>query len=191
VLIVDTVGFIQKLPHHLVAAFHATLREVAEAQLLLHVVDAADPRWKFHQKVVEEVIASLQAGHLPRLLVFNKADLLPPSQRSLLKREGRLLVSARTGEGLPELMEEAQTRLEEALVEKEILLPHGRRDLLPLLYGAGRVLSEEPAADGSRLRIRMDRQNWGRLEKELKAGKPGQSLVRGRGAPAGRNGGRP
>jgi GTPase len=167
-LLVDTVGFIQKLPHHLIAAFGATLEEVSRATLLLHVLDGASPDWKRNLDVVRDVLKDLQAAEVPELLVFNKGDALASAQRSLLEREDRIVISARTGAGVDKLLREVEARLDGSLFEKEFVLPHGRRDLLPVIYNTGRVLSEEPSAKGTRLRVRLNAQNWGRIQKELR-----------------------
>jgi GTP-binding protein HflX len=108
----DTVGFIRDLPHGLIDAFQATLREAADADLLLHVVDAANPGFPEQIAQVQSVLHEIGAGQVPQVLVFNKLDALAPGQRprqiqDLFDLEGRsvprLFVSARTGEGLPQL----------------------------------------------------------------------------------------
>ena len=169
-LFVDTVGFIQRLPHHLVAAFHATLEEARDSDFVVHVLDAANPSWPDQKKVVEEVLKTLGADSLPRLDLFNKSDALSVSQRAQAKREGRLLVSARTGEGLPRLLSLVESRLETGLVDRTFVLPHQRRDLLPLIYGVGRIVSEKPVSGGTRFRVKLDDKNWGGLQKELADG---------------------
>lgn len=103
VLISDTVGFIRKLPHQLVTAFRATLEEVVEADLILHVIDASDPEREEKEKVVLEVLQKIGAGDHPRITVYNKADLL--EEQTLPKGDG-ILVSAVKGEGLDRLVEE-------------------------------------------------------------------------------------
>ncbi len=109
----DTVGFIRDLPHKLVEAFEATLHEAAEADLLLHVLDASSPHMAEQQREVERVLAEIGAASVPQVLVYNKCDLLPPSQQPrqradwieapAVQRRQRLFVSAHTGEGLEEL----------------------------------------------------------------------------------------
>ncbi len=166
-LFVDTVGFIQKLPHHLVAAFHATLEEASDADLLVHVIDAAETDWDAQAGVVRDVLKELQADGVPRIDVFNKADRLTEDQKLWLRGQGRLTVSARTGLGLNDLLEEVESRLDKTLMEKEFVLPHRRRDLLPLLFGAGRIISQKALARGTRYRVRIDPKNWGKVQKIL------------------------
>src|SRR6185436_19023778 len=115
-LLTDTVGFIRKLPSHLVASFRATLEEVTEADLLLHVVDASEPAPERHIEAVHTVLEEIGALHRPRLLVFNKVDALPDEVAWLGLRArypGASFVSAVTREGIPELREAALARLEE------------------------------------------------------------------------------
>jgi GTPase len=105
VLITDTVGFIRKLPHHLVASFRSTLSEVVEADLLYHVADAADPSMGMHLDAVEQVLHDMGADNTPRLLLLNKVDQLDEEARDFLRshRSGCILTSARTGLGLAEV----------------------------------------------------------------------------------------
>ena len=111
VIITDTVGFIRDLPRDLLAAFRATLEELEEADLLLHVVDASDPRHAEQARAVEAVLSGLDLEGTPRLLVFNKLDRDPDAARAVAHREGGVAVSARTREGFPELL----ARCEEVL----------------------------------------------------------------------------
>jgi len=104
VVVTDTVGFIRDLPRDLVAAFRATLEELEEADLLLHVVDASDPRHQEQARAVEAVLGKLDLEGTPRLLVFNKMDKGPERARALAHREGGVAVSAATREGFPELL---------------------------------------------------------------------------------------
>jgi GTPase len=164
---VDTVGFIQNLPHHLVSAFHATLEAAKDADLLIHVVDASHPDWERQSLVVGDVLKSLDAADLPRLTAFNKADAVPLDTRGVFLREDAVLISARTGDGLPDLLSRVEKVLESGMEEREILLPHDRRDLLPIFYGTGHVLSEKPGKGGDLVRARLDPRNWGRIEKAL------------------------
>ena len=104
VVITDTVGFIRDLPRDLVAAFRATLEELEEADLLLHVVDASDPHHSEQARAVESVLGTLDLERTPRLLVFNKMDRAPEMARDLAHREDGVAVSAVTREGFPDLL---------------------------------------------------------------------------------------
>jgi GTP-binding protein HflX len=115
-LLTDTVGFIRKLPHHLVASFHSTLAEAVEADLLLHVTDASDPDFRRHLTAVDAVLDEiLTEPRPPRLMVFNKADRLDDDAAAVLRVEfpDCMLVSALTGAGLPELRAEVFRRAAE------------------------------------------------------------------------------
>ncbi|NTU79417.1 MAG: GTPase HflX, partial [Chloroflexales bacterium] len=113
-LVVDTVGFIQKLPHQVVAAFRATLEEVTEADLLVHVMDASAEDLGERAAAVESVLVEIGAGERPRVLVLNKADLLTAERRLALKgaHAGAVMLSARSHDGLAELREALAARLD-------------------------------------------------------------------------------
>jgi GTP-binding protein HflX len=144
-LLVDTVGFVRKLPHSLVAAFRATLEEVTEADLLLHVVDAAAEGVDEREAAVEAVLKEIGAGERPSLLVLNKADRADPERLRALgdSRAGSVAVSALTGQGLDELLERAAGRLE--LLPRRVTLRFaaGDRRGIARVYASGRVLSHE------------------------------------------------
>ena len=122
VIITDTVGFIRDLPRDLVAAFRATLEELEEADLLLHVVDASDPRHDEQAAAVERVLSKLDVSATPRLLVYNKADRVPDAARALALREGGVAVSALRRQGFPELI----ARCEEILWRRGKVLAPGQ-----------------------------------------------------------------
>ncbi len=160
VALADTVGFIRDLPHDLVAAFRATLEEAREADLLLHVVDAADPEHSARIEQVEGVLREIEADEVPCLLVFNKIDLREGEQaRTECNAEGqpvRVFVSARTGEGLDALREAIARRLYEAPMEQDLVLPPTAGRLRSQLYALKAVLSEEGADDGAtRVRVNL------------------------------------
>jgi GTP-binding protein HflX len=112
VVITDTVGFLTDLPEELVAAFRATLEELADADLLLHVADAADPRLDAKLEAVDKLLGALGLADIPRLAVLNKADLLPEGEAAALaRRHDAVLVSARERRGLAELIAAAEARL--------------------------------------------------------------------------------
>jgi GTP-binding protein HflX len=121
VLISDTVGFIRKLPHQLVSAFRATLEEVVEADLILHVIDAADPDRIEKRRVVLEVLEEIGAGDHPRLTVYNKIDLINPEDALPALQSNELCVSAVTGQGLPELVAEIEREVGETPISSHFM----------------------------------------------------------------------
>jgi GTP-binding protein HflX len=153
-LLTDTVGFIRKIPHDLVAAFRATLEGIEEASLILHVVDSSHPHPAELVAAVNEVLGGLDLAATPRLLVWNKIDLLPPGDAHLFVGGTRetLAVSARTGKGVPELLARMEAILGEDLVEVRIALPYDRYDLVKLLYQQGTVSEKADGPDGMLLR---------------------------------------
>ncbi len=158
VLFTDTVGFIKKLPHHLVAAFRATLEEIEEADLLLHVADLAHPKADAQVRTVDTVLAELGVNDRPALLVWNKLDALPPEARAewqarVRGRSDQLAISARTGEGLPELLQAIEERLKEDLVWLEVLLPYTAGALLGALREQGMLRYARDEAEGVRVGV--------------------------------------
>ena len=145
VLLVDTVGFIQKLPHQLVAAFRATLEEVKQADLLLHVVDASTPGIEEREAAVESVLKEIGAGERPRLLVLNKADrALAERLRALAEaRPGAAVVSSLTGAGLDGLLSTVASRLDLEPRLVRLSFSAGDRRGVAGVYAAGRVLAHE------------------------------------------------
>ena len=144
VLISDTVGFIRKLPHHLVEAFKATLEELEYADLLLHVIDVSNPQWQQQAAIVESLIRELKADHIPCLRVYNKCDLAFSGQRSA--GEDTVSISAKTGEGVPELLACIDKKLDKGTRRVTIHLPYDKAGLLDGLYREARVESVEYAA---------------------------------------------
>ena len=151
-LFTDTVGFIQKLPTEIVAAFRATLEEIADANLLLHVVDVTHPHAPAAQiEAVEDTLAELEVDHLPRIVALNKADLMAPEQNpatALGLRDPAVLVSARTGHGIEALLVAIEATMVRYLQPIQVLLPYDRGDLHSLFHERGQVDSEAHLADG-------------------------------------------
>ncbi len=143
VLLSDTVGFIRKLPAHLVAAFRATLEELEDASLLVLVTDAFHPQQREQETAVEHLLETLGIVSTPRLMVWNKIDLLDEGARGRLPEGPRgAAVSARTGEGFPALLEKIDALLEaDPIVEDEFEFSAGDGERLAFLYRAGSVLS--------------------------------------------------
>lgn len=145
ILLTDTVGFIHRLPHQLVASFRSTLEEAKEASLLLHVVDVSDPAFRSHIRVTEEVLAEIGAGNIPTWRVLNKADRLSVAEREAIARDlpDALLVSAldpRDGEILHRRLREHFAR---EFVEQTVRLPYSRRGLLAEFSDRLEIVHEE------------------------------------------------
>ncbi len=170
VLLSDTVGFIQKLPVSLVAAFRATLEEIAEADLLLHVVDSSHPRAWEQIDVVEDTLAELEASRIPKLLVLNKADLgtckVPSNYPSLGYRDV-ICTSALTGEGLDELREAIDWALADTLETLTALIPYNQGELLSSIYEQGVVENENHTAQGVEVTFRVPAKLAGQLRQQL------------------------
>jgi len=151
-LLTDTVGFIEKLPHQLVEAFKATLEETVLADLILHVVDAAEPeeRRVADMRAVDAVLEEIGAGEKPRLLVLNKADLLGAEEReeAALAHPVAVLVSAVDGEGLDELRERVEAAFVETLAEVELLVPYSQGGRLHELHEVAGDLERTEREDG-------------------------------------------
>ena len=159
VVIADTVGFISRLPHNLVAAFKATLEEVAKAELLLHVVDASSERCSEHMADVQSVLEEIGAAEVPRLEVFNKIDLIetcgPRIDRDAMKLPQRAWVSATHGAGVNELTHAIAERLGVG-ESRELVLPPDQARLRSWLYDRRAVIEEHAESDGGfRLRVRL------------------------------------
>lgn len=143
VLLSDTVGFIRKLPHHLVEAFKATLEELSFADLLLHVIDASNPEWREQVQVVDQLILELGAEQTPRIEVFNKCDKWTGEIRP--HGEDIVSISAKTGEGLDKLLEAIGKRLDSGAKRVTIHLPYDKGGILDQLYQEAKVEQVEYA----------------------------------------------
>ena len=153
----DTVGFVRQLPHQLVEAFRSTLEEVAQSDVLLHVVDGSHPDPEGQIAAVRHVLADIDASEVPEVIVINKADAADPEVIARIRSRERhaIVVSARTGEGLDELRERVAELLPRPDVEVEVLLPYNRGDLVSRVHADGEVLSEEHVEAGTRLRANV------------------------------------
>ena len=165
VLLSDTVGFVRKLPHQLVEAFRSTLEEVAEADLLIHVVDGSsvDPQGQID--AVRTVLREIGAGHVPELVVFNKADESTEDdvQRQLAAEPGSVSVSALSGAGIDVLLRALGDRLRAMATIVELVIPYARGDVLAAVHRSGEVLVESHEDEGTRLRVRLDDAEAGRF----------------------------
>ncbi|MBB6121972.1 GTPase HflX [Nocardiopsis algeriensis] len=162
----DTVGFVRHLPHQLVEAFRSTLEEVADADLILHVVDGSHPDPESQIRAVREVFADIEATGVPELIVVNKVDAADPDVLKALRTRhpGMVGVSARTGEGVPELVEALAEALPELAHEVRALVPYSRGDLIAKAHETGRVLREEHTPEGTELHAFVPEHLAGKLE---------------------------
>jgi GTP-binding protein HflX len=149
----DTVGFVRHLPHQLVEAFRSTLEEVADSDLILHVVDGSHPDPEGQISAVREVLGEIHAGKVPELIVINKADVADPLvvQRLLLREPHSVVVSAHTGEGIADALAAIEAELPRPGVEFVALLPYDRGDLIDRLHRHGEIDEMEHTADGTRI----------------------------------------
>jgi GTP-binding protein HflX len=158
VLLTDTVGFIQKLPTTLIAAFRATLEEVAEADMLLHVVDLSHRNVVQHIEAVEDTLADIEVPAIPRILVWNKVDLWAGDQPALANADpyfAQVRVSARQHVGLPNLLNAIERCLTAALYNVKLLIPYDRGDVVSLLHEWGHVRQQEYTPEGSLLKVQL------------------------------------
>ncbi len=147
----DTVGFVRHLPHQIVEAFRSTLEEVADADLILHVVDGSHPDPEGQISAVREVIAEVDAAKIPELIVVNKADAADPLVLARIQRAEphSIVVSARTGQGIDELRALVESELPRPVVAFTALLPYERGDLINKLHQQGEIDSMEHTAEGT------------------------------------------
>ncbi len=158
-LMSDTVGFVRRLPHEVVEAFRSTLEEAAEADLLLHVVDASDADPDGQIAAVREVLREIGAGDVGELLVFNKTDITGASvvRRLVTIHPDSVAVSALTGEGIDDLLPAIVDSLDAGTVALDLLVPYDRGDLVAALYDAGEVIGEKHENGGTLLTVRLPR----------------------------------
>ena len=156
VLLVDTVGFIRKLPHELVKAFRATLEEARLADVLVLVLDGADAQMEGRRRTVEEVLDSLGATEAPRVEAVNKCDLIASDAQFL---PGALYISASTGENVEKLLLRVESELEAGAQEVRLLIPFSRYALVSRLHAMGGVLEQRHSEEGVEIRMRITPQN--------------------------------
>ncbi len=164
--LVDTVGFIDKLPHTLVEAFKSTLEEAVYADLIVVVSDASSPFYRQQRRVVGEVLAELGAQNKPVIEALNKCDLLP--EGSVMEPADAILISASEGTGLDRLLEEIAKGISRLRHRCELTVPYARGAVLSLIHAQGQVESEEYTEEGTRVVCSMDAVLHARVMKELK-----------------------
>jgi GTP-binding protein HflX len=156
VLVSDTVGFIRKLPHDLVASFRSTLDEALEASLLLFVVDASDPAYESQLEVSRSVLQEIGADVIPSRLILNKIDRVAEADRDALRARhpDAMFISAKSPQDVAMLRETLIAFFEASMVDDELVLPYEKQSLLGEIYDNARVLSEEYDATGRKLKVR-------------------------------------
>nr|WP_205507398.1 GTPase HflX [Myxococcus vastator] len=156
ILVSDTVGFIQKLPHDLVASFRSTLDEALEASLLLYVVDASDPTWAAQLEVTRTVLREIGADAVPSKLLFNKADRLDAAAKEALlaKHPDALMLSAHLPDDVAMLRKNIIAFFESSMVEADLVIPYARQGRIGEVYEHTTVVSQSHDESGSRLRVR-------------------------------------
>ena len=164
VLLSDTVGFINRLPHGLVESFKGTLEVAAMADYLVHLVDASAPDPVGQIDAVREVLAEIDASAVPELLVFNTADLAPGAATELAAdHPGSVAISAVTGEGIDEFLRTLSDRLRALTAVHELVIPYDRGDILAAVHREGEVVSVGDGPDAWTVRARLSDASAGRL----------------------------
>ena len=162
VLLSDTVGFIAKLPHHLVEAFKATLEELEYADLLLHVIDASDPERSGHIEVVNRLIAQLAKPGIQVIEAYNKSDLVDDDD--IPRGENRIAISARTGLNMDKLLQLIEKNLDKGLHKAVFLLPYSMGGMVDTLHSQAKVLRTEYTAEGIEVEAVCDDALYGKLK---------------------------
>jgi len=171
-ILTDTVGFIRKLPHQLVAAFKATLEELEEADVLLHVVDASHPGLEEQMEAVDALLGELELGNRPTIVALNKVDRLEADAAlgALVDRFDAVAVSARTGEGMEALLDRIERALRPGVERVKLRIPYRDGTALAQCYERGRVLSRSDGVDGIDLDVELPHRLLGPLEPYRQAG---------------------
>jgi GTP-binding protein HflX len=175
VLVSDTVGFIKKLPHDLVASFRSTLEEARDAGLLLHLVDASDPAFRDQLQVTRTVLGEIDAHERPTLLVLNKSDRLTPEQQADLSLEfpEAVVMSAKNPQQVALLHARIVAFFDQDMHEAEFLVPYAQQRHVALLHEKSRVLEEHYDEQGARVRVRASAAVLAGLRNELAAAEAG------------------
>lgn len=160
----DTVGFINKLPHDLIEAFKSTLEEVTNADLILHVVDSSSSYYDIQMRVVEDVLEKLGAADTPRINVYNKIDI-PEAEPGC--RGDHVCVSAVTGEGMDELMELVERKLNAGQLKAKLLIPYDKYEIISFIRSAGRILEENHTELGTEVVALLDEPALNKIKKQL------------------------
>lgn len=165
IILIDTVGFIRKLPHYLIEAFKSTLEEAASADFLMHVVDVSAAETDNQITVVNNVLDEIGAGGKPVINVYNKCDLNPEYMPADGGKAKHVFISARTGKGLNELMEAIADTAPGKKSKHRLLIPYSEGGILNSLHSDEKILSEEYTAEGTEVEVLIDEAVYGRLKR--------------------------
>lgn len=151
----DTVGFVRNLPHQLVEAFRSTFEEIADSDVILHVVDGSHPDPGSQLATVRDVIGEVEARHIPEIVVFNKSDLIDPNQRLALRglEPKAIFTSARTGEGIQEVLAAIAKALPAPDIQLDLMVPYDRGDVISSLHDNARILATTYEESGTRVSV--------------------------------------
>ncbi len=163
-ILIDTVGFVSKLPHSLIKAFKATLEEVAYADLLLHVVDASYKDHDFHIDVTNKVLEEIGAADKEKIYVYNKMDLVETADEILPEDTNTFFVSAKTGYNMDVLVEAVKNKIFSDFIVARLLIPYDRGDISAYLHEKCRIIKVEHRADGTFFEVELPPADFGRLE---------------------------
>lgn len=170
ILLSDTVGFIRKLPHHLIASFKSTLTEVYDADVLIHVVDGSHPQFEEHITTVNNVLEDLGVNDMPSLMVFNKSDAIKSRDhvdQLLYEHSGAIAISALNLRDLERLRERMAEIVDDHRVELDLFIPHRDGKILSIIYDAGDVMIREDEPEGVRVSVRILPSVAGKMSKLL------------------------
>lgn len=160
--LVDTVGFIHKLPHGLIKAFHSTLEEVRYADLLVQVVDVSDPQYRQHMEVTRQTLNELEAGDIPMVIVYNKSDLCDREYPRLVG--DHVYMAAAAGSGMEELLSLIKEKVYADHVDCKLLLPYDQGSVASYFMEHATVLKQEYREDGLYLEVSCHRQDAGKYQ---------------------------
>lgn len=159
-ILIDTVGFVSRLPHTLVEAFKSTLEEVADADLLLHVVDSSYEGYSFHMQVTDRVLKEIGAGDKDRIVVYNKKDIAP--EEPIGGDFEHFFISAKTGEGTDILIERIREKIFADRIRTRLVIPYSRGDIVSYLCENADVISMEYSEEGTVLDVELTIEDYGR-----------------------------
>jgi GTP-binding protein HflX len=160
VLFTDTVGFIRKLPHALVAAFRSTLEEINFATCIIHLIDMSQPDYKSQAETTLKVLKEIGAKDIPIVSVYNKADIAPKEVRNKLKRQKAIMISAKTKEGIDALLKHIEKIIMPGLKLHKIVLPFDKTKDIPKLYNLAVIKKQEYLNKGIRLYLECTKEHW-------------------------------